>query len=299
MLVLATFDQLTEDKKRQVYEFTSALPVILHFDGYEDMVRKYGGEVYAHGKQHFSLWHKGKVVGTTGVITREIPDRGEAFINAVYIEPKKPEAICRLLSRAFTHLMPYRVQTVTLGISTGCEYTLPYLKEVGFLQAYEFLQMTHRENIFPAAKKQIELHPLCEDNADSFRHIHNETFSTSPNGATLSEEQVQEMLNRSRWAGLCIHEGIPVGMYHMIREDSIGRIADIAVHPDFQGRGIGSLLVRRLVERVYEDGARKVQLEVASSNKAAVHLYKKCGFKQEKVLSRWFTLLPEEVCSCS
>ncbi len=294
--MLATFAQLTQAQRRRIYEFITSLPVVRPFDAYEDMAREYGGEVYAGGKQHFSLWDDGQVVGTAGVITREIPDRAEAFINAVYIAPQRPASISRLLARVLPHLLPYRVEAVNLGLHKGCEHILPYIKEVGFSEAYKFLRMTLSEDgaSAPADEGKIELQPLREDNSNSFREIHNAAFSKSPNGATLSKEQVQKMLDSSTRAGLCVHAGIPVGVFLIARENRTGRIEGVAIHPEYQGRGIGGLLVGQLVECLYEDGAREVQLEVADSNEAAVHLYRKCGFAQEEVLSRWFTLTPEK-----
>lgn len=62
-----------------------------------------------------------------------------------------------------------------------------------------------------------------------------------------------------------------------IREDV--QINNVAVRPDFRGKGIGEALVCHIIEKVRKNGATFVTLEVRPSNAAAVALYKKLGFE--------------------
>ena len=59
---------------------------------------------------------------------------------------------------------------------------------------------------------------------------------------------------------------------------SDARIFSVAVHPDFQGRGVGGGLLRVGLAYLEAQGARSVRLEVRPHNAAAVHLYEKFGF---------------------
>jgi len=65
-------------------------------------------------------------------------------------------------------------------------------------------------------------------------------------------------------------------IYWHIREDV--QVNNIAVHPDFRGKGIGEALMRHVIEKVRKNGATFMTLEVRLSNAAAVTLYKKLGF---------------------
>ena len=49
----------------------------------------------------------------------------------------------------------------------------------------------------------------------------------------------------------------------------------LAVHPDYQGRGIGSEIVRRMLKR-YEG----IHQQMVVADGRAVDFYKKCGFKK-------------------
>jgi [ribosomal protein S18]-alanine N-acetyltransferase len=58
-------------------------------------------------------------------------------------------------------------------------------------------------------------------------------------------------------------------------------IENMAVAPDFQGRGIADELLRALVQRVESIPASAILLEVRESNQPARRLYEKHGFREE------------------
>lgn len=66
-------------------------------------------------------------------------------------------------------------------------------------------------------------------------------------------------------------------IFWLIREDV--QVNNIAVHPDFRGRGIGETLMRHVIDKVRARGATFMTLEVRTSNAGAVTLYKKLGFE--------------------
>ena len=66
-------------------------------------------------------------------------------------------------------------------------------------------------------------------------------------------------------------------VYWHIREDV--QVNNVAVHPDFRGRGVGEALMRHVIDKVRASGATFVTLEVRVSNTPAVTLYKKLGFE--------------------
>ncbi len=60
----------------------------------------------------------------------------------------------------------------------------------------------------------------------------------------------------------------------------------LAVALPYEGRGIGSLLMKILIEEAQKMGFEQVELTVASQNKVAVHLYEKHGFVPYGTLKR-------------
>jgi ribosomal protein S18 acetylase RimI-like enzyme len=85
-------------------------------------------------------------------------------------------------------------------------------------------------------------------------------------------------------------EGQPAGRLYVHRGNSDIRIMDIAVAPEFRGRGVGTALVEQLLAEAASSG-RSVSIHVEMNN-AARSLYERLGFVPEGthgvyVLMRW------------
>lgn len=70
--------------------------------------------------------------------------------------------------------------------------------------------------------------------------------------------------------------GVVAGRLLVAREAEEIRIVDVALLPEYRGRGIGTSLVRRILDEGRES-ARPVRLQVLSTNPAR-HLYERLGF---------------------
>jgi len=57
-----------------------------------------------------------------------------------------------------------------------------------------------------------------------------------------------------------------------------GHITNVAVHPDFRGRGVAMALVSTLISTLGENGASAYTLEVRASNEGAISLYWQLNF---------------------
>jgi len=67
-------------------------------------------------------------------------------------------------------------------------------------------------------------------------------------------------------------------------------ITKVTVRPDYQGRKLGSLLVRDLLERVERAQCAFVSLEVRVSNVRAVQLYRKHGFAKVGIRKHYYSV---------
>lgn len=76
------------------------------------------------------------------------------------------------------------------------------------------------------------------------------------------------------------------GLWLMVDE---AHITTIAMHPDYQGRGLGELLLASLVDIAYDINARWVTLEVRVSNYRAQNLYRKYGFHNAGMRHRYYS----------
>ena len=79
-----------------------------------------------------------------------------------------------------------------------------------------------------------------------------------------------------------LDEGRVVGNVSLRRASGRGSffIGNVAVHPDWQGRGIAGQLMDAALEEIAARGGRWVGLEVRDDNHAARHLYEHLGFRE-------------------
>ncbi len=65
-------------------------------------------------------------------------------------------------------------------------------------------------------------------------------------------------------------------------------ISNIAVREGFRGRGIGGMLIDRILNAARDSKAKAVYLEVRESNRAAIALYEKKNFKSMGIRKNFY-----------
>ena len=68
-----------------------------------------------------------------------------------------------------------------------------------------------------------------------------------------------------------------------------GEIVQVYVESSYRGQNIGEKLIRRVLEHAFTlEGIEQVQLSVIASNKTAIKLYEKLGFKTFGIQPKYF-----------
>jgi len=70
--------------------------------------------------------------------------------------------------------------------------------------------------------------------------------------------------------------------------EDMGHIVSIAVHPKHRGRGIGKRLLSAVEKRLVQHGVKYIVLEVAVSNKVAINMYLKHGYRPVTILRKYY-----------
>jgi len=117
--------------------------------------------------------------------------------------------------------------------------------------------------------------PMTPQDVDDIVEIEKLSFSTPWSRSALLGE-----LRYPRQAVYLVArvKGRIVGYVGMWTVGDEGHITNIAVHPDFRGKGIGTLLLSFLIAVAYSRGIGALTLEVRVSNVRARKLYERMGF---------------------
>ncbi len=75
----------------------------------------------------------------------------------------------------------------------------------------------------------------------------------------------------------------------VVRQEGVGHLVSICVHPAYRRRGIGTALMEEIEKRLYNIfGICKFRLEVRVSNVPAINLYRKLGYKIINRIERYY-----------
>jgi len=85
---------------------------------------------------------------------------------------------------------------------------------------------------------------------------------------------------------------IAYGGFWMVKQEA--HITNLAVHPDFRGRGFGNEFLGFILEKAKNLGAKGATLEVRTSNKVGQRLYEKWGFRKTKIKKGYYAYTGED-----
>ena len=116
------------------------------------------------------------------------------------------------------------------------------------------------------------------------------TASEDPPGREASEGRTVRDAQDAGGAGIYRESGKPVGTISLTRTGDDGEIGNVAVLPEYRGKGIAKALLTQALEYgKHELGMTLFTLEVRAGNAAAIHLYESAGFRTEGLRPRFYT----------
>jgi ribosomal protein S18 acetylase RimI-like enzyme len=120
----------------------------------------------------------------------------------------------------------------------------------------------------------LSLRPATPADAPMLTSLLGAAFGTPPHN-------MEEVLASDPGGTVVIdHAGQPVGTIRLAHDGATGSVYGFAVDPAWQGRGIGRDALGRVCRQLRDEGAQRVQLEVAVHNDRALGLYTSLGFSQ-------------------
>jgi ribosomal protein S18 acetylase RimI-like enzyme len=287
-----SFRELSEEQKRNIYQFISSFKSKTSYESYEEMGKLFGGIIFDHGSSHFSLWEDGRLIGTIGVISKEAEARGEIFLTGINIKEQDSHKLSKLLSKAYDYCSGIKSAKLRLGVTHDKYYLIPELEKSGYKEVDRNLTMRYcGSNIGIAEDMDKCFKPLSPENIKDYQRVESVAFLQAPNGGVVEDEELQDLLDEycgNNLAGVFYAEDIPAGTYTLRIKGDAGWIESIGVAPEFQGRGVGRKLLHKSIKVLQAAGAGNIKLSVFSTNTRALTLYKKDGFEVESEQSIWY-----------
>lgn len=116
--------------------------------------------------------------------------------------------------------------------------------------------------------------PITQDDIPTLSELEKELFN-DPWTAPMIAGELQENRGNNE---ILLQDDTILGYYFLSVLDDEAELHNIAVPKIFQQRGIGTYILKNIVNRCDANGIQRLYLEVRDDNASAIHLYEKMGF---------------------
>jgi ribosomal protein S18 acetylase RimI-like enzyme len=296
MQMIVRFDELDAEQRQFFYRF---LATYRPDDDQDDEAHAsyYGGELFDYGANVLIAVDGDRIAGCIGIITREIPVKDEAYLVRFHIEGENRSVAEHLLQRAVGLCELHKAGTILAGIAPAESFVRQVVRDEGFAERHQALVLTLDPAVTelrPVREGRLRYRYVDETNRGLFQTLHNDIFRFVPNGGAVSDEEMDELMKKHaatpELLGLAYRDERLVGFYELESTDGEGWIHSIGIDPSFQGQGFGREMLLYLIPVLARHGAERMKLIVMSSNEPAIQLYRRLGFREERVLSVWYAM---------
>lgn len=106
-----------------------------------------------------------------------------------------------------------------------------------------------------------------------------------PSEALVAEYLEEGCLYRAVW------DDVVVGVFVLLPlEETLWELKNIAVAPEWQGKGVGKALLEAALAEAKEKGATMLQVGTGNSSIRQLAFYQKAGFRMERIAKNYYSL---------
>ncbi len=210
-------------------------------------------------------------------VAAEVPPAAWVRLAAARDRSMAKQQLTRLFQQIIPHLRYQGVREI--GWLAATDWPEDLLKDVGFdianwITSYE--AATRTSPLFNA--KDVKIRPTSVRDISVLADIEFMAFDPI---WRLSKMSLENAFSQVLSYDVALLNGTPVGFQISVRgyNHKSAHLVRITVHPDFQGKGIGSALLSKTMEGYQQAGIDFVSLNTQIDNFASHHLYKRFGFR--------------------
>jgi len=136
----------------------------------------------------------------------------------------------------------------------------------------------------------FEIRWMIRRDMDEVLEIENAVFD-----APWQESDYVKRLRQRNCIGMVVDDGkrvVGFMVYELHRKKL--HVLNLAVHPDWQGKGLGRSMVERLAEKLSTQRRMRIVLEVRETNLNAQQFFRHCGFRATAIFHDHFDNCDED-----
>ncbi|EOL44287.1 GNAT family N-acetyltransferase [Enterococcus caccae] len=217
---------------------------------------------------HLLCWDTDKLVGYVAMSSFNLEELEVTIIT------KHDRAILDQINRILIeYTKEQNIQTTLWIIDRKDNFSISYVKEMNRYK-YRFSEyaMTLAIDKFMPMPSEISLQPAREKDTKAIASLENGEFT-----------EKQEVLNKEDLKKTLVlkeKENV-IASIRIEKEGNSYGIYGFVVRADFRGQGLGRKILSQIIQQLLEKQAKKIYLEVESTNNIAHHLYQSIGFVEQ------------------
>jgi len=169
-----------------------------------------------------------------------------------------------------------REKTTNMTFIGKDSWLLPYLVDYGFERCGEIIGLQRRGTSFALpGNERCHVRAATAQDVDAIVEVDWSAFALLWRHGPVT---VREFMDQMPYFLVATEDDRVVGYGCGTLYGKLGHIVRLAVHQEFQRRGIGTRLMREMSQRMVRDGARGFSLNTQSDNRRSQAFYRSLGF---------------------